>query len=82
MAKFPVNQKQPNVKQKNKPSALQVKTPRVATNDVNYSKTQGDLGILGIKPQEIPRMSKATTMTSNGISHAMNNIMKKTGMLV
>ena len=82
MAKFRVNQKKPNMKQHNDVSAPHVKTPRVKTSDVGLPTHQGDLGILRIKPAELPRMSKANTMTSDGISHSMKNIMKKTGMFV
>jgi hypothetical protein len=82
MANFHTEQKQPNRSKYPKESTKHHKTPRVKTSEVSVPTHDGDLGILRIKPVELPRMSQANTMTTDGISHAMKNVMKKTGMYV
>lgn len=82
MAKFPVNQKIKNAKNQGKTSAPDKKSPRVKTSDPMFPTAEGDLGILRISGNNIARMVKAPTRTTDGTSHAMANVMKKAGMLV
>ena len=80
MAKFPVNQKKPNKKEKEIPVERE-KTPRAKISPIGFPTSEGDLGILRIKPQPIPKQTRHPSSTGDSISHAMGNIMKKAGIL-
>ena len=85
MALYPVNQKKPNMNQVNKTSPTVKKTPPVKVKPIGFPTIQGDLGVIKIGQQPIPKQSKGPTATGNlssKDSKALKKIMKKRGMLI
>jgi hypothetical protein len=84
MDKFPPDQKIKNAKKKKvMESSGYEKTPRAKFQDPEFPTSQGDLGVLRIRPMsEIPRMTKAPTRTGDGLTNhvgAVGNVMSKAG---
>ena len=85
MPKFSVNQKKPNMKQKNKETAPHLHTPRKELHPVSVPTLEGDLGVIRMRPSDIPKMSKAPTSTGDSLKHhvvKVGDVMKRAGMLV
>lgn len=85
---YPEDQKQPNYKSKNTDTVSIDKTPRLKLHPLEFPTSDGDLGILNIKSNDIPRQTRAPSRTTNGTTNSvsdtakMTKIMKYKGMLV
>jgi hypothetical protein len=82
MAKFPVNQKKPNMKSSNVVAPNPKKTARVQASPLGFATSNGDLGVIRNKSALIPKQTKYSSATISDMSHAMGNVMKKAGILV
>jgi hypothetical protein len=89
MALYPVNQKKVNMKQKNQPSVSKKSQPQMKVNPISFPTSDGDLGVLKIKSQEIPRQTqypssvgdKSTNHIATRDQKIFKKIMKHQGMI-
>lgn len=83
MDKFPPDQKIKGAKKKKvMEKSSYEKTPRAKFHDPSFPESEGDLGILRIKPSNIPRQSKAPTRSGDALTNhvgAVGNVMSKAG---
>lgn len=82
--KYGTEQKQPERKKYPKEKGGYEKTSRMKNNNPEFPTSEGDLGILRIKPQDIPKQTRAPSRTGDGKTNdvsKMRSIMKAQGML-